>query len=187
MAAAGPSCPQPAPYPGTCSRGIPAGKTPRSVRLRVSDEIIAFTDLIQGLVEENLSESVGDFVIRRADGLAAYQLAVVVDDAFQGVTEIMRGADLLDSTARQIYLQTCLGLDTPAYAHHPVALGEDGAKLSKRFNSDPVAALSAERALEAALRFLGQPCPLGLSQAGLLNWALENWQLSRIPRTAFTL
>jgi len=175
------------PYPGTCSRGIPAGKTPRSVRLRVKDAVIAFNDLIQGPVEEILSESVGDFVIRRADGLAAYQLAVVLDDAYQGVTEIIRGADLLDSTARQIYLQRCLGLDTPAYAHHPVALGTDGAKLSKRFNSDPVAALSAERALEAALRFLGQPCPQGLSQAGLLKWALENWQLSRIPRVAFTL
>jgi len=110
-----------------------------------------------------------------------------VDDAFQGVNEVTRGADLLDSTARQIFLQRCLGLDTPVYAHHPVALGKDGAKLSKRLNSDPVAAFCTERTLESVLRFLGQPCPPGLSLAGLLNWALENWQLSRIPRTAFTL
>ncbi len=174
-------------YPGTCSHGLPAGKSPRSVRLRVNDEIIVFNDLIQGLVQENLSETVGDFVIRRADGLAAYQLAVVIDDAFQGVTEVVRGADLLDSTARQIFLQNCLGLETPAYAHHPVALGKDGAKLSKRLGSDPIASFCAEHPLEMALRFLGQPCPSGLSLAGLLNWALENWQLSRIPRTAFTL
>lgn len=174
-------------YPGTCSQGLPAGKSPRSVRLRVNDELIGFTDLIQGPVQENLSTSVGDFVIRRADGMAAYQLAVVVDDAFQGVTEVVRGADLLDSTARQIHLQKCLGLATPVYAHHPVALGKDGNKLSKRLGSDPITAFHPGQVLELALGFLGQACPQGLGQAELLHWALENWQLSRIPRTAFTL
>jgi glutamyl-Q tRNA(Asp) synthetase len=174
-------------YPGTCSQGLPAGKSPRSVRLRIHDQSIGFTDLIQGSIQENLSETVGDFVIRRADGLAAYQLAVVVDDAFQGVTEVVRGADLLDSTARQIHLQNCLGLTTPEYAHHPVAIGEDGHKLSKRLGSDPITAFSPDRVLELALEFLGQPCPAGLDRAGLLDWALENWQLSRIPRSAFTL
>lgn len=174
-------------YPGTCREGLPAGKTRRSVRLRVSDEIISFTDLIQGVIQENLSESVGDFVIHRADGLAAYQLAVVVDDAFQGVTEVVRGADLLDSTARQIHLQNCLGLSTPVYAHHPVALGKDGNKLSKREGSDPVTTFRTEQALELALRFLGQACPSGLIQAELWRWALQNWQLSRIPRATFTL
>ena len=169
-------------YPGTCSNGLPQGKPPRSVRLRVNDVAVSFTDLVQGQVEENLRKLVGDFVIKRADGLAAYQLAVVVDDAFQGVTEVVRGADLLGSTARQIHLQNCLGLATPVYAHHPVAVGSDGTKLSKRFGSDPVASSSPAQALEMALRFLGQPCPEGLSDKELMAWALSNWRLSRIPQ-----
>ena len=169
-------------YPGTCSNGLPKGKSPRSVRLRVSDVALSFTDHVQGQVEENLRKLVGDFVIKRADGLAAYQLAVVVDDAFQGVTEVVRGADLLGSTARQIHLQNCLGLATPVYAHHPVAVGSDGTKLSKRFGSDPVASSSPAQALEMALRFLGQPCPEGLSDKELMAWALSNWRLSRIPQ-----
>ena len=169
-------------YPGTCSNGLPKGKSPRSVRLRVNDVAVSFTDLVQGQVEENLRKLVGDFVIKRADGLAAYQLAVVVDDAFQGVTEVVRGADLLGSTARQIHLQNCLGLATPVYAHHPVAIGSDGTKLSKRFGSDPVASSSPAQALEMALRFLGQPCPEGLSDKELMAWALSNWRLSRIPQ-----
>ena len=168
-------------YPGTCSDGLPKGKSPRSVRLRVNDVTISFTDLVQGRIKENLQEMVGDFVIRRADGLAAYQLAVVVDDAFQGVTEVVRGADLLGSTARQIHLQNCLGLATPAYAHHPVATGSDGMKLSKRLGSDPVASSPPAQVLEMALRFLGQPCPGGLSDKALWAWALNNWRLSRIP------
>lgn len=174
-------------YPGTCRQGLPAGKSPRSVRLRVTDQPVVFQDRVQGRIEENLAEKVGDFVIRRADGLAAYQLAVVVDDAFQGVTEVVRGADLLDSTARQIHLQHCLGLETPEYAHHPVAVGEDGRKLSKRLGSDPVANVSAANALEQCLRFLSQPCPPGLDMAALWDWALENWRLSRISSSPITL
>jgi len=168
-------------YPGTCSNGLPNGKYPRSVRLRVNDVAVSFTDLVQGHVAENLKELVGDFVIRRADGLAAYQLAVVVDDAFQGVTEVIRGADLLSSTARQIYLQNCLGLATPVYAHHPVAVGSDGIKLSKRLGSDPVASSPSVQVLKMALRFLGQPCPGGLNNEELWAWALGNWRLSRTP------
>ena len=169
-------------YAGTCSNGLPKGKSPRSVRLRVTDVAVSFTDLVQGQVEENLRKLVGDFVIKRADGLAAYQLAVVVDDAFQGVTEVVRGADLLGSTARQIHLQNCLGLATPVYAHHPVVIGSDGTKLSKRFGSDPVASSSPAQALEMAFRFLGQPCPEVLSDKELMAWALSNWRLSRIPQ-----
>ena len=168
-------------YPGTCRSGLAKGKSPRSVRLRVDNVSVSFTDLVQGPIKENLGESVGDFVIRRADGLFAYQLAVVVDDSYQGVTEIVRGADLLGSTARQIHLQHCLGLATPVYAHHPVAVGSDGIKLSKRLGSDPVASLPPSQALEMALRFLGQPCPGGLSDKELWAWALGNWRLSRIP------
>ncbi len=121
------------------------------------------------MVEENLLSSVGDFVIRRADGLVAYQLAVVIDDAFQGITEVVRGSDLLSSTARQIHLQTCLGLPTPEYAHHPVATEAEGRKLSKRIGSDPISVLPHAEALFIVLKFLGQPCPTGLTLDGILE------------------
>jgi glutamyl-Q tRNA(Asp) synthetase len=169
-------------YPGTCRHGLPPGKRPRAVRLVVPREPVCFTDLVQGEVSEHLQETAGDFVIWRADDLPAYQLAVVVDDAFQGVTEVVRGADLLDSTGRQIHLQRCLGLATPAYAHHPVAVGTDGRKLSKRFASDPLLTSSPARTLQEALRFLGQPCPGGLRLAAAWRWTLDNWDLSRVPR-----
>jgi len=169
-------------YPGTCREGLPRGRRPRAVRLKVNAEPIAFHDLVQGPMSENLCESVGDFVIWRADGLPAYQLAVVVDDAFQGITEIVRGADLLDSTARQIYLQRCLGLPTPRYAHHPVAVMADGRKLSKRLGSDPVAGACPAHAVAAALRFLGQPCPPELSLGDTWRWASDHWRLEDVPR-----
>jgi glutamyl-Q tRNA(Asp) synthetase len=169
-------------YPGTCRNGLPAGKRRRAVRLKVAPEPVRFIDLVQGEVTEDLQQTVGDFVIWRADGLPAYQLAVVVDDAWQHVTEIVRGADLLASTARQIQLQRSLGLPTPRYAHHPVAVGEDGCKLSKRSSSDPIRSGSPEPSLRAALRFLGQPCPSGLDLGGTWRWALDHWNLSRVPR-----
>jgi len=169
-------------YPGTCSEGLPAGKRPRAVRLRVNGAPVVFDDAVQGPVRENLLETVGDFVIWRADGLPAYQLAVVVDDAFQGISEVVRGADLLESTARQVYLQGCLDLPSPAYAHHPVAVGREGQKLSKRFRSDPVSALPPAQALAAALRFLGQDCPADADLADVWDWALRHWELARIPR-----
>lgn len=169
-------------YPGTCSRGLPAGKKPRAVRLRVADEPIAFEDLIQGPIVENLRQTVGDFVIWRADGLPAYQLAAVVDDAFQGVTEVVRGSDLLDSTARQISLQRRLGLPTPGYAHLPVATDAHGRKLSKRLGSDPLGRLWTSHTLRRSLRFLGQPCPAGLALDETWQWALTNWRLDGVPR-----
>jgi len=168
-------------YPGTCRDGLPPGARARSVRLRVPDAPIGFEDAIQGYCEEHLASSVGDFVIWRADDLPAYQLAVVVDDAFQGATEVVRGADLLDSTPRQIYLQRCLGLPTPRYAHHPVAVGPDGRKLSKRLDSDPVTGRPPAEALQSALRFLGQPCPGGLTLGELWGRALRHWDLARVP------
>jgi glutamyl-Q tRNA(Asp) synthetase len=169
-------------YPGTCRNGLPKGKSPRSVRLRVGNKIIRYNDRIQGLIEEDLHRTVGDFVIRRADGLTAYQLAVVVDDAFQGITEVVRGADLLDSTARQIHIQQCLGLHTPVYAHHPVAVDCDGRKLSKRFGSDPIASQPPAKVLRQALEMLGHPSPKQPAIDKLWLWALENWQLSRVPQ-----
>ena len=178
--------PQSGVYPGTCRHGLPFGRRRRSVRLAVPRQAVRFTDLVQGEVSEDLQETVGDFVIWRADGLPAYQLAVVVDDAFQGITEVVRGADLLESTARQIHLQRSLGLPTPSYAHHPVALGANGLKLSKRLGSDPIAAAAPARTLQMALQFLGQPCPEGPEIEANLEatwrWALANWRLARVPQ-----
>jgi glutamyl-Q tRNA(Asp) synthetase len=171
-------------YPGTCRNGLPLGKRRRAVRLNVKPEPVCFTDEVQGEVTESLQQTVGDFVIWRADGLPAYQLAVVVDDAFQHITEVVRGADLLASAARQIQLQRSLGLPTPRYAHHPVAVDAYGHKLSKRTSSDPIRNAPPANTLQAALRFLGQPCPTGsgLDLEGTWRWALDNWCLSRVPR-----
>jgi glutamyl-Q tRNA(Asp) synthetase len=119
-------------YPGTCRDGIAPGKTPRALRLRVSQEAIAFTDRVQGSQQQILERDVGDFVLYRADGQFAYQLAVVVDDAEQGVTDVVRGADLLDSTPRQICLQRLLGYPPPRYLHIPAAVNTAGEKLSKQ-------------------------------------------------------
>lgn len=171
-------------YPGTCRNGIPPGKAKRAVRLQVGTEVIEFDDLVQGPVSEDLQASTGDFVIWRADGLPAYQLAVVLDDAHQGVTEIVRGHDLLESTARQIHVAQCLGLRVASYAHHPVVIAQDQQKLSKRLRSDPIDVLSRAETLTRALWFLGQPCPAGLALNEVWRWAIENWELSLVPRMA---
>ena len=171
-------------YPGTCRNGIPPGKSPRAIRLRVDDQPICFADRIQGKICENLLETVGDFVIWRADDLPAYQLAVVVDDASQEVSEVVRGFDLLGSTARQIHVANCLGFTIPQYAHHPVVISADRQKLGKRLQSDPIVSLSRRRTLTRALRFLGQACPENLDLRGLWAWALAHWDLSRVPRVS---
>ena len=169
-----------APYPGTCAEGLSPTSPPRSIRVRVGSETIEFSDAVQGPQSESLSETCGDFVIRRADALPAYQLAVVVDDAAQGVTEIVRGADLLDSTARQIHLQNLLGYPRPGYLHVPVVVDRKGAKLGKRFDADPVRALSPERALRQALLFLGQAPPAGMGLESLWQWAVGHWNIEAI-------
>jgi glutamyl-Q tRNA(Asp) synthetase len=145
-------------YPGTCRNGLPPGKAPRAIRFRAPDGVIAFDDLLLGPMEENVAQKTGDFVVRRADGLFAYQLAVVVDDAEQGITQVVRGVDLLDSTARQIALQRALGYATPEYAHIPLVTNPDGTKLGKRDGSLPLPTLDERRVREtlaAALRHLG--------------------------------
>lgn len=149
-------------YPGTCRHGLPEGRQPRAWRLRVPEHddplaLIRFDDRWQGSVEENLAASVGDFVLKRADGFWAYQIAVVVDDADQQVTDIVRGADLLESTARQIFLQRLLGLPTPRYLHAPVVVNELGEKLSKQTGA---VALDSNRPVEALKRAASQ---LGLA------------------------
>jgi glutamyl-Q tRNA(Asp) synthetase len=172
-------------YPGTCRAGVPAGRVARTMRVRVGDAIIAFEDAIQGPIEQVLAREVGDFVVLRADGLCAYQLAVVVDDADQGVTDIVRGADLLGSTARQIFLQRLLGLPIPRYAHLPAAINSLGEKLSKQSLARPLDARTAAPTLTAALAFLGQRPPPDLAQAALQDvwrWARANWVLDKVPR-----
>lgn len=142
-------------YPGTCRAGLPPGKVARAIRFRVPDEVIAFDDHLFGHVEESVAERTGDFVVRRADGLFAYQLAVVVDDAEQGVTQVVRGADLLTSTPRQIALQRALGYPTPEYAHLPLVLNDDGSKLGKRDGALPLPSLDETRVRETLRVALG--------------------------------
>lgn len=154
-------------------------------RLRVDDaQVVAFVDAIQSHQQELLGRDVGDFVLRRADGLFAYQLAVVVDDADQGITHIVRGADLLGSTTRQIYLQQCLGYPQPRYAHLPLALDGEGKKWSKQRLAPALKPAEASHLLWLALRFLGQPVPAGLDGAPvaeLLAWGVANWSLAAVP------
>ena len=172
-------------YPGTCRGGIAEGKGARALRLNTSGTAVAFEDALQGQVTCQLERESGDFVLYRADGVYAYQLAVVVDDAEQGVTDIVRGADLLGSTPRQIYIQQLLGLPQLRYAHLPVAVNAGGEKLSKQTLALPVDAAQPLPALIAALSFLGQPPPRGLERAtvgDLWAWAMENWRLDRVPR-----
>ncbi|MGE4112278.1 MAG: tRNA glutamyl-Q(34) synthetase GluQRS, partial [Burkholderiales bacterium] len=143
-------------YPGTCRLGLQAGRAARAERVLTRGAIIEFTDAVQGRVAQNIERQIGDFVVKRADGQYAYQLAVVVDDAAQGITDIVRGADLQDSTPRQIYLQQLLGYATPRYAHLPVAVNVMGEKLSKQTLAQAVDITAPVQALNMALAFLGQ-------------------------------
>jgi glutamyl-Q tRNA(Asp) synthetase len=172
-------------YPGTCRAGIGAGKTGRALRLRTTAQSIDFIDQVQGPVAQRLQTEIGDFVLRRADGQYAYQLAVAVDDWAQGISDIVRGADLLASTPRQIYLQRLLGFATPRYLHLPAVVDERGEKLSKQTRAAPVDSHKPLPALFSALQLLGQRPPGELKRAGLgplWDWAMNNWDAQRIPR-----
>jgi glutamyl-Q tRNA(Asp) synthetase len=168
-------------YPGTCRRKLHSPSQAACIRVRADDKPIRFVDGLQGTIEENIGKECGDFVIWRADNLPAYQLAVVVDDAFQGVTEVVRGADLLDSTCRQIFLQRLLGLPSPAYVHLPIA-SRNGKKLGKRLDSDPISLQKPVIAVSEALKFLNHPPPAGLELEALWEWALEHWDIKQVPR-----
>lgn len=178
-------------YPGLCRDGLAPEKVERALRVKVYDEVISFDDGIMGRYSQHLTASCGDFVIHRADGPYAYHLAVVVDDAASGVNQVVRGADLLASTPRQIYLQRVFGFTTPDYFHLPLVTGPDGAKLSKRDNAVSLSAgrdLDREggRLLFAALRFLGQAPPPELRDAApaeLLQWGVAHLDISAIPRS----
>lgn len=171
------------PYPGTCrTRDLPWTQG-RALRLRVPQATVEFLDGLQGAYRQDLARECGDFVLWRADGDPAYHLAVVVDDAWQRVTDIVRGADLLDSTPRQLHLQRLLGCSIPRYCHLPLVLDSEGRKLSKQTRDTAVSQAPAATVLCAALAFLGQDPPAGLREAPpaeLLAWALAGWDLSRV-------
>jgi len=174
-------------YPGTCRASLPPGAVPRAWRLRVDNGALAFADRLQGEVVQHLENDVGDFVLRRADGLFAYQLAVVVDDRFQGITDVVRGADLLASTPRQIWLQRGLGYPTPRYAHLPVATNTAGEKWSKQTLAPALESGKAAAELVRALAFLGQSVPAELGRATVAevwDWAFCQWSFAEIPRQA---
>ncbi len=175
-------------YPGICRNGVPSGRMGRAWRVRTDhihvpgweawDGTIGFDDALQGHISQHLESEIGDFVVRRADGLFSYQLAVVVDDAHGGITHVVRGADLLASTPRQIFLQRLLGMPTPYYMHIPVAVNGAGEKLSKQTLADPVRRGDADTLLHV-LRFLRQHPPAelrGEAVENILHWAAGNWR-----------
>lgn len=167
-------------YSGRCRNGLAPGQEPRAWRLRVPGEAVEFQDRARGVYRQDLEREVGDFVLHRADGLFAYQLAVVVDDGFQEIGHVVRGADLLTSTPRQIYLQRVLGLPQPAYLHVPVAVNAAGEKLSKQ----TLAPRTGPGDMAAALAFLGHAPPEELRAAPpgeLLQWATGAWNADHIP------
>ncbi|GAB2879332.1 tRNA glutamyl-Q(34) synthetase GluQRS [Pseudoduganella ginsengisoli] len=175
-------------YPGTCRNGLAPGKPARAMRLRVPDapnDTYCFDDRCVGVTCQRLAADVGDFVIRRADGFWAYQLAVVVDDAQQGVTDVVRGADLLDSTPRQLFLQDVLGLPHPEYLHVPVVANADGEKLSKQtgaqaFDTGADPETLVQSALIPAARFLGLDVQAD-SIAGFWLAAIPAWAAMLTP------
>lgn len=161
-------------YPGTCRAGL-QGKPARAWRLLVPPGTIGWTDRRLGPQSQDVAGEVGDFVLKRADGLFAYQLAVVVDDADQRITHVVRGEDLADNTPRQVLLQRALGLDTPAYLHTPLVLGANGEKLSKQNGAEALALADPVTALAAAGRTLGLQVPVGGTLADWLGRAVGAW------------
>lgn len=171
-------------YPGTCQNSNHPEHHEHAVRLRTYNRHIEFTDAIMGVYGHNPHTSLGDFIIRRRDGLFAYQLAVVVDDAWQGITHIVRGHDLLESTPRQIYLQQCLNYPSAHYAHLPLAVNAQGDKLSKQTHAAAVDLRHPVNTLLKVMKFLNQQPPEELAKATLEDfwlWAKSHWSLNRIP------
>ena len=170
-------------YPGTCRNRTLPEKNEHALRIISNDTVITFDDLVMGKQSQNIKTECGDFIIKRRDGLFAYQLAVVVDDALQGITEIVRGGDLLDSTPRQIYLQQLLGYTTPDYCHLPLAVDSKDNKISKSEGAAKVDAGNRENLLCRTLSFLGQAPPADLSGSSIddiWKWAILNWDIKRV-------
>ena len=172
-------------YPGTCRVGLPAGRKSRTLRIRVPEERVCFTDGVFGPLSQMLSRDVGDFILRRADGLFAYQLAVVVDDAGSGINQVVRGADLLSSTPRQIFLHASLGSVVQEYIHLPLVVDENGKKLSKQQGAPGIDYVgNAGGLISDALGFLGQELPaelVGAPPQEQMHWAIRNFDLKQIP------
>jgi len=174
-------------YPGTCRQRQLDSRNQHALRLKTPDHTIAFDDRIQGHFTQNLARQVGDFVLRRADGWFAYQLAVVVDDTEQGITEVVRGSDLLDNTPRQMFIQSLLDFSLPSYAHVPVATHANGEKLSKQTYATPVDSTRSVQNLVNALAFLGQTPPAEHEFShvdDVINWAIEHWDITLVPKQA---
>lgn len=167
-------------YPGTCSTGAPNDKPTRAYRVRVPEDQVSFVDRSYGRYAQQLRRDVGDFIVKRADGLWAYQLAVVVDDAEQSITDIVRGADLLDNTPRQIFLQRALGGLSPRYLHVPLVLNAEGKKLSKQSGASAVDPTRPLDVLQVAARHLGLGAIEAASVDNFLSQAIERW-ISRHP------
>lgn len=178
-------------YPGTCRDGIPVNRQARTWRVRTEaqqspskpESHVEFEDVLQGTLSQNIEQEIGDFIVKRADGLFAYQLAVVVDDAYQNITHVVRGSDLITSTPRQIHLQHLLKLSTPTYMHLPIAVNAQGEKLSKQTLAPSIGVDEVAPKLLAALTFLRQQPPDDLLQGSIdevLNWAILNWKPERL-------
>ncbi len=172
-------------YPGTCRERPPSAAVPSGTRLRVESRHVHFVDRLQGRFRQDVAAAVGDLLLKRRDGIYAYLLAVVVDDAAQGVTHVVRGADLLDNTPRQIYLQAALGLSSPHYAHVPLITEADGTKLAKSRHSVAVGAMATLDDLCTVFRLLGMQPPADLHRgraSAAWAWALEQWCIERMPK-----
>ncbi len=176
------------PYPGTCRKRTNHDEKPYSMRVRILDRSISYADVIQGQMTGRLNELTGDFILRRSDGLIAYNLAVAIDDAAQDITRVVRGSDLLDTTFNQIYLQSVLNLPTPEYAHHPLVVDGAGKKISKQDGAtDVLTGISPEEVLLRALRFLGQAPDPELSYAekrDILAWAITRWRIDAVSTSS---
>ena len=171
-------------YPGTCRGGLAGQRPARALRLDTRGGSISFEDTLQGNIAQNIASDIGDFVLYRADRVFSYHLAIVIDDAEQGITDVVRGADLLASTARQILLQRLLNLPMPRYAHLPIAVDSRGEKLSKQTRAPPVNARNPLPTLIKVLQFLGHTPPAAVSgrMDELWRWATAAWRLQRVPR-----
>ncbi|NOR42605.1 MAG: tRNA glutamyl-Q(34) synthetase GluQRS [Gammaproteobacteria bacterium] len=171
-------------YPGTCRHRALAENEEHALRILSQNFDIKFDDVVMGKRSQNIERQCGDFIIKRRDGLFAYQLAIVVDDAIQGITEVVRGADLLDSTPRQIYLQRLLNYPTPRYCHLPLAIDDLGNKISKSGGAAKVETNDREKLLISSLNFLGQKAPDDLVKSNIndiWSWAIKNWNVKYVP------
>jgi len=174
-------------YPGTCRNRTDVTGEQVAYRVIAQDEVVTFHDPLQGKQSVHLQTEIGDFVVKRADGLFSYQLAVAIDDGSMGISEVVRGSDLLDSTPRQIYLQQLLGLKTPDYIHLPVATNAEGQKLSKQTYASALDTTNPVSVLWQVLKILGQSPPHELgntSLSELWQWAIANWNMQTVPRTS---